>query len=163
METLLTNLSLLGHNPFAWAVAALVGLRAAFSVYMTLRCPVARGVYQPTREEAEAAANERFGATRGYLLLMVVGMALAIGGLYTIANDRYGAVALGALVVGVFLIMTEPSRLQVTAAVKSVYASTLRGAEHVALARESLQGAHVQRTMIEVVIALFVFAALALI
>ncbi len=160
MEMLLDNLSGLSSNPFAWAVAALASLRALFTMYTSRTCPIKSGAYQVSREEAVEAANTVFNPPRSFLFLVCFGIALAIGGLYMMQDSTYGGLALGAIVIGVFIFMTEPTRLQVIGAKTGVFASTLRDEEQTKLAREQLGYAYRERATYEAVIALAVVGVL---
>jgi len=160
MEMLLNNLSGLDSNPFAWAVAALAGLRALFTIYTSRTCKIRSGEYQVSREEAVEAANTVFNPPRSFLYLVSFGIALAIGGLYMLQDSTYGSLALGAVVVGVFIFMTEPTRLQVIGAKTGVFASTLGEADQNKLARERLGHAYRERAMYETTIALAVVGVL---
>ena len=163
MEMLLDNLSGLDANPFAWAVAFLAAARALFTFYTSFTCKVKSGEYQVSREEAVEAANTVFQPPRTSLFLVLLGIALAIGGLYMLQDSTYGHVGLGAIVIGVFLFMTEPTRLQVIGAKTAVFASTLADDDQPSLAREQLGYAYRERFFYEATIALAVFIVLMLI
>ena len=85
---------------------------------------------------------------------------LAIGGLYMLQDSEYGGLALGAIVVGVFIFMTEPMRLQVIGAKTGVFASTLGDGDQTKLARDQLGYAYRERAIYEAVIALAVVGVL---
>lgn len=163
MEALLENLAALGHNPLAWAVAALAAVKTLASAFDLFRCPILRGLAEVTPEMAREAAGRRFAPPPGYLALMLSGIALAIGGLYMLADTRFGAVALGAMVIGTFLFMTEPTRLAVVNARSAVFAASPSGGEALSLAREALRHAYRNRLAYEATITLTVIATLALI
>lgn len=163
MEMLLDNLSGLGANPFAWTVAALAGMRALFTIYTSMTCKVKSGEYQVSREEAIEAMNTVFQPPRSSLILVMLGIVLAIGGLYTLQDATYGPIGLGAIVVGVFLFMTEPTRLQVIGAKTAVFASTLADGEQPKLARDQLGYAYRERAIYEATIALAVVLVLVLV
>lgn len=160
MEMIVRGLAELSRDPRAWAVAALVSLKAAHSIYLYLRCPVMRGVAEPTAEVIAAARAYRFRPTPRYLAMMLGGMALAIGGLYMINSAAYGALALGCLVLGVFIFMTEPHRLFVREAIMAVFATESEEGEASALARDRLRGAHRARAATEALIVAGVLAML---
>ncbi|MEM7269819.1 MAG: hypothetical protein AAF401_11265 [Pseudomonadota bacterium] len=160
MEMLLTNLSELGSNPFAWGVAALVVLKAGFTTAQTVFCPLAKGTANISAEASEVAQKTVFNPPLSFLFLVLFGMILAAGGLYMLADLTYGAIALGVIVVGMFLILTEPARLQVVGAQTGVIATAQMDGEAPVLARQSLKGAYVQRNIYELIIAVAVVAAL---
>ena len=92
----------------ALSARALAGAKAISSIVMIFFCKIRTGEYQPSEAEARDAANSVFAPPKSFLFLLVFGMALAIGGLYMLADARYGGLALGAMVIGVFIFMTEP-------------------------------------------------------
>ncbi|MGB0507870.1 MAG: hypothetical protein ACPGGK_16915 [Pikeienuella sp.] len=153
METLFNSLSDLGSNPVAWAVVGLVALKALGSIWMVVKCPIQCGTRKIQQEEAKAKAEGQFNPPLSMLWLTLAGIGLAVAGLYMISEPDSGPLALGMLVVGVFIFMTEPSRLRVTASMRGVFAATLEGAEAVSLAREELKAANMQRATIEFAIA----------
>lgn len=149
MELILTGLSALSTDWRAWAVAALVAMKAASSIYLYLRCPVLCGRVAPSDAEIRAAQAYRFRPPLSYLLIMLAGITLAVAGLYLLGDATYGPLALGMLVIGVFMFSAEPNRLAVQSAIKEVIATI--GAEddtHI-LARDRLRGAHLSRALIE--------------
>ncbi len=75
-------------------------------------------------------------------------------------DSQYGGLALGAIVIGVFIFMTEPTRLQVIGAQTGVFASTLGDESQTKLAREQLGHAYRERAIYETVIALAVVGVL---
>lgn len=162
MEMLIGSLSALGQDWRAWLVAGLVTLKAITSVYYLMRCPVQNGTYQVPRELAVKSAEFKFNAPLSYLGMMLLGIAMAVGGLYALDSPHWGPIALGVVVIGVFIFMTEPSRLRVNNSRISVFAATLQGEEAADLARGDLRDAHRQRAMFEFTIALTLIMALTL-
>ena len=160
METLLGNVAALSADPKAWVVAALVVLKALTSIYMSMRCPVMRGVYDVTDELIAQGKAYKIAPPPSYLIIMLGGMALAIGGLYMLNDTQYGPLALGALVVGIFMFLTEPSRLFVNGTKQAVFATTGAEGDANALARDRLKAAHMERAMYETIIAAAVVALL---
>ena len=160
MEMLVANISTLGSNPLAWGIAALAAAKTLLSAVLIFRCPIHRGLIEVTEEMSSKARSATFHAPASFLFLVLIGMGLATGGLYMLADTQYGGLAIVAAVVGVFLFMTEPSRLTVINARNAVYASSSEGGEALALARDSMKGAYISRMFIELTITLAVFAAL---
>lgn len=159
MEMIVEAMSELSADPRAWAVAALVALKAAHSLYLYLRCPLVRGAV-PSPELVEAAQAYRFRPTPRFLITMLLGVSLAIGGLYMLHSPHWGALALGCLVLGVFLFMTEPSRLLVAGAMMAVFATADQADEASALARDQLSAAHRARAATELTIVAAMLALL---
>lgn len=162
MEVFMSGVAALSHDWRAWLVAALVALKAAYSLFIYFRCPVLCHRISPSEAEVAAARAYRFTPPRSYLITMLLGMALAIGGLYALTNETYGPLGLGALVVGIFMFTTEPNRLSVHGAIMEVFASTGRSEESIAIARDNLRIAHRTRALIEVAIAAAVISLLCL-
>ena len=160
---LLDSMSGLGSNPFAWTIAVLAALRALFTIYTSLTCKVKSGEYQVSREKAVEAANTVFQPPKSSLFLILLGIILAIGGLYTLQDATYGSFGLGAIVIGVFLFMTEPTRMQVIGAKTAVFASALADDDQTQLARDQLGYAYRERAIYEAVIAIAVVLVLVLI
>lgn len=160
METLLGNVAALSSDPKAWVVAALVALKALHSIWLYLRCPVMCGSVEITDQMIEEARAYRFQPRTSYLVIMLAGMGLAIGGLYMLNDATYGPLALVALVVGVFMFITEPARLFVHSAIMGVYATAGGDPEENALARDRLRSAHRERAVYETIVAGVVLAML---
>ena len=153
MEMMLTNIAALSADPKAWIVVAAVVLKALFSIYMSQRCPVMRGEIEISDDMQAAGKAYKVSPPPSFLIMMVGGIALAIIGLYMLPDPTYGPLALGALVIGVFMFMTEPTRLFVNASKMEVYATTGAEGDANVLARDRLRSAHTERAVYEVVIA----------
>lgn len=160
MEMLIGSLSALGDDWRAWIVAGLVSVKAVISVYFLMRCPVQRGTFDVPRDLAVKAAEFKFNPPLSYLGLMLLGIALAVGGLYLLNDPGWGPLALGIIVIGVFIFMTEPSRLRVNNSRIAVFAASLSGEEATDLARDELRDARKQRAMFELAIAVGLITAL---
>ena len=160
METMLANVAALSADPKAWAIAALVVLKAAHSIFLSFRCPVMRGTLNVTEQMISEAKNYKFKPPASYLFMMLGGVALAIIGLYMLNDTQYGPLALIALVVGIFMFMTEPSRLFVNGTKTEVFATTGAEGDANELARDRLRGAHIERAIYEAIIAIAVVGTL---
>lgn len=160
MNMLLDNVAALSTDPKAWAVAALVVLKALISVFMCFRCPVVRGTHDITDAMIEEGRAYRIEPKASYLAVMLGGMALTVIGLYMLSDTSFGPLALGAVVIGMFMFMTEPSRFFVHVARMGVFATTGGEEEPNALARDRLRSAHWERAMFEAIIAAIVVAIL---
>jgi hypothetical protein len=160
METLFISLSELGSNPVTWVVVGLVALKALGSIWMVVKCPIQCGTRKIKEAEAISKTEGQFKPPLSMLWITSAGIALAVAGLYLISDPVRAPLALGMLVVGVFIFMTEPSRLRVTSSMRGVFAATLEGAEAVTLAREELKSANIQRAGIEFSIAAGLIAVL---
>lgn len=153
MEHVFGNFEALGSDWRAWLLAALVALKAIHAIRAYKQCPVLLGTLKAEPEQVERARNFRFVPSPRFLLVMSGGMVLAILGLYGITYTNLGPIALGALVIGIFMFTTEPNRLAVHNAVMDVLAHYYGTEERQAMARESLRSAHLTRAKIEIAIA----------
>lgn len=162
MEMLIGSLSELGQDWRAWVVAGLVALKALTSLYYLMRCPVQNGTFNVPRELAVKSAEFKFNAPLSYLGMMILGISMAVFGLYLLDDPHWGPIALGIVVIGVFLFMTEPSRLRVNNSRINVFAASLGTDEAQSLARDDLRDAQKQRAMFEFTIAAVVVMALTL-
>lgn len=160
MEMMLTNVAALSSDPKAWVVAAVVAIKALVSIYLSRRCPVMRGEIDVSDEMIEEGKAYKVSPPPSFLIIMLVGIALAVVGLYMLPHPIYGPLALGALVVGMFMFMTEPTRLFVNASKMEVFASTGAPGDANALARDRLRAAHTERAVYEVIIAAAVVSLL---
>jgi len=161
MEMIVHSVSTLSNDWRAWLVAALVGLKALHSLYISLRCPVMRGTATVTEAMIEEGRNFKLQPPLTFLLSMLVGIGLAIGGLYLLNNDTHGPRALGVLVIGIFIFTTEPMRLFVNATKMGVFGATGKPGDSEFLARDQLRSAYRGRAMVELSIAAAVIAMLA--
>lgn len=160
MQNVLSSLRDLCDMPAAWGIFAVVALRAAWSVVSYFRCPLMRGSLDIDPAAARAAVNARFRHSPRFLIAMVAGIALSVGGLYALTVPDAGPVALAAIVFGTFILIVEPSRLTVEDNELRVTAARAQGGDALVFAQERLRAAHVERLMIEVGLAGLLLVAL---
>lgn len=153
METILANVATLSEDPKAWVIAGLVVLKALHSFFLRFRCPVMRGTIEVTETMVADAKAYKFRPPPSFLFIMLGGVALAVIGLYLLNDTQFGPLALIALVVGVFMFITEPTRLFVNASKMEVFATTASQDDANALARDRLRSAHMERALYEAIIA----------
>jgi hypothetical protein len=154
MDTVLTSFRDLCDDPIAWAVLAAVSLKALWSLTIYLRCPVCNNLPEIDPETARRLVDAKFRTSPRFLFLMLGGLALSIGGLYALRDPAVGPFALAAILLGVFVLLVEPSKLTIDDNTLRVAAARGRGGETYDLALDRLRGAHVERMAIE-----FAFAA----
>jgi hypothetical protein len=150
METVLTSFRDLCDNPVAWLIAGAAAAKAAYSFVVFHRCPVVNRAAGIAPEAARAAVNARHLASPRFLFMMLLGLALSIGGLYALRSPDAGPAALAAIVVGVFILLVEPSRLTIDDNTLRVAAARPDGGEGYEFALERLRGAHLERLVIEI-------------
>ena len=160
MGMIIDNVAALSGDWRAWVVAALVTLKAMHSFFLYLRCPVSRGVAEITPDMISAGKEFKFRPPPSYAAIMLGGMALATAGLFLLSDAEYGPLALGSIVIGVFMFVTEPTRLFVNNAIMAVYGSVDAEGDANVLARDQLRAAHRERATYELIIAAIVLAVL---
>jgi uncharacterized membrane protein len=160
MQNVLTSLRDLCQSPAAWAIFGAVALRAVWSAVAYFRCPLMRAPREMDPNEAHATVNARFRHSPRFLMAMLVGLMLSIGGLYALTLPSAGPVALAAIVFGVFILIVEPSRLSVEDNELRVNAARRQGPDAMAFAQERLRAAHVERIAIEIGLTALLLAAL---
>lgn len=149
-EIVMNSLHDLCDMPVAWAIFAAVALRAAWSLIYYLRCPVVHSSAVSDPNAARAQLQKKVLHSSRFLIAMLIGMALAIGGVYALRTPDAGPLALAAIVFGVFILIVEPSRLSVEENTLRVSAASLDGPAAHRLALSRLRAAHVERIAIEV-------------
>jgi hypothetical protein len=154
MEQVLSSFRDLCDHPFAWLLLAAALLKALGSTFVYFRCPVMRAGDLPPPEQARRMVEGRFLHSPRFLLTMSLGLGLAVGGLYGLSHPDYGTLALAAIVVGVFIMVVEPSQLSIEENMLRVVAAQTRDQEMQSLAMDRLRGSHLERIGLEWVLAL---------
>ncbi|MEM0988456.1 MAG: hypothetical protein AAGK00_06205 [Pseudomonadota bacterium] len=113
MSMLIEELQQLASNPWAWGVVAVLAVLAGQAVVQFLACPYASGKAKIGDAEMAEARRGSFVPSARFAMTMVGGALLTMTGLFMIAQGISPAIALGALVAGVMIIQTEPSRLDI--------------------------------------------------
>jgi hypothetical protein len=150
MDTVLANFDRLCEMPVVWAILALMAARALLSVLFYFRCPVVRQTDSMDALRDRQALDSPYLHSPRFLTTMLLGIALAVGGLYAMQTPDVGPFAVAAIMLGVFLLIVEPSRLTVEENTRRVSAARLDGPDAYAFAHERLRSAHVERIGIEV-------------
>ena len=158
MDLVLGNFDRLCEAPAIWAILGLMALRAALSVVWYLKCPVVGQTERMDPMADRQAVDAPFVHSPRFLATMLIGITLSIGGLYAMQLTDVGPAAMAAIMIGVFLLIVEPSRLSVEENTRRVSASRLDGDDAYSLAHERLRGAHVERIALEVGMVLLMLA-----
>ncbi len=153
MNAVLESFQRLCDNPVAWAVVAVIAGKALTSMVMFLRCPLLRRKIDLTPEAADRMVQRRVLHSPRFLALMLVGIALAVGGLYAVGDPYYGPLGLAAIVVGSFILIVEPSQLSIDENQLRVTAAGATEGEAFDLALDRLRWSHIERIGIEVALA----------
>lgn len=138
MNLFVDELRALADNPVAWGAVPALALFATYSVIAWRKCPLLHRTAHISEAEAKAVLDRPQIAGPRFLILMVVGIAATVAGLSLIAEAIYPTLAFYLLLAGVFVLKTEPVRLQIREAEFRVVAARPHGKDAVGLALERL-------------------------
>lgn len=158
LQTILNSFRDLCNMPIAWAILGMVAARALWSLVVFFRCPFLRDTDALDPVEARAQSESLYLNSPRFLVTMLTGLALSIGGLYALRSPDVGPMALAAIVIGVFLLIVEPSRLAVEENTRRVAASRLEGEAAHGFAVERLRASHIERLATEIAMAIVLIA-----
>ncbi|WP_118132659.1 hypothetical protein [Oceanicella sp. SM1341] len=117
MNGFLEVLQRVGATPASWAIIVIALIWASCSLVKLLICPIANcrmPVGEIAPEEAERQVNQRVRHPLSFLVLMLLGIGLAVAGLFGLASDLHrGTIAFFMLAVGLFLVLTLPMRQRI--------------------------------------------------
>lgn len=113
MNMLIEELENLSTDPLAWIVVAIMAILSLIAMVQYMRCPLGRGIATITDEQTRAAQNNQNKIGPRFGLMMMGAMALAVTGLFMIADGVNTVLALILVIVGIVLIQTEPARLRI--------------------------------------------------
>ncbi|MEM9012253.1 MAG: hypothetical protein AAGE18_13570 [Pseudomonadota bacterium] len=106
----------LSTHPVTWACFALLLLRLGLTVGKRAVCPLARGesqkiVNDDLRSQAQAALQKGIRHPVSFLVIMLLGIGMAVGGLFKLARlEDAGIMPFAMFVIGIFIILTQPLR-----------------------------------------------------
>jgi hypothetical protein len=149
MQNVLTSFQMLCDNPVAWAVIALVAAKTIYSILYFTHCPILRNHLNLSPEVAETMVERRVLHSPRFLALMLAGILLAVGGLYTLSHPDYGPAGLVAIVLGGFILIAEPTQLSIEENQLRVVAVGPEQGEARDLAIDRLRWSHFERIGIE--------------
>ncbi|MGF1447742.1 MAG: hypothetical protein ACFBRM_16310 [Pikeienuella sp.] len=158
MSMLVDELKALGESPLAWGAVPAIAAFVYRSYHNWRKCPLLHRAPQLTQNEAlELVGRPKIAGPR-YFLLMVAGIVATVTSLSLIAKGIYPTLAFYLLIAGVFVIQTEPARLQVRDAEVRLFAAQPHGPAARAAAMERLDWTNawlvtLQATMLAGVIA----------
>lgn len=159
MRSVIESFISLCDAPVAWAIVAVLTIKTVQTIVAYVKCPLLGGGSGLTPDEADALVQRRHRHSPRFLVLTLIGLALAVGGLYALSTP-YGSFALAAIVLGAFILIVEPTQLQIEENTLRVAAA--RTAETEALARDRLRGAHRERIALETGLTLTIAAIVAI-
>ncbi|MEM1160437.1 MAG: hypothetical protein AAGJ28_05850 [Pseudomonadota bacterium] len=160
MSMLIEEMQSLASNPGAWIVVLVMAGIGAVSLMELLACPVARGRHTPSDEDVRAAKEKGFQAGWRFGLMMLTGGVLTTAGLFMIAYGIKPAFGLGAVVLGILLVQTEPHRLQIREGRRMVIAAHHDGDAVLDGARDRLRSGQMALAVSNIVLLLALVAGL---
>ncbi|GMG83481.1 hypothetical protein LNKW23_26940 [Paralimibaculum aggregatum] len=142
MNMLVDELRALSADPVAWGAVPVLAAFVVWSFASRRLCPLMNCANRISDEEARKVAGGPRVAGPRFLVLMLVGIVAAVTGLKLIGMGLYSTLAFYLLLAGVFVIQTEPARLQIREAQHRVAAARNRGEEAVASEIQRLGASH---------------------
>ncbi len=152
MSMLVGELAALGADPLSWGAVPALLVFAGVSYRNWRVYPLLQGDDRLTEAKAAALAGRPQFAGPRYALLMLGGIAATVAGLWLIAEGIRPTLAFYLLLAGVFVIQTEPARLQIREAQYAAIAARPHGEEASQAARERLDWTNAWLVTLEVVI-----------
>ena len=144
MTMLIDELQMLTGDWRSWIVVTLMAGIAILSVVHLFACPYVRGTKKLTDDEVETARSTPFRPGWRFGMMMVLGVALALAGLFMIANGIKPTIALALMVGGLVIVQTEPARLRIRDSKQKVVACRDAAGEVRRLAQDRLRSSHRQ-------------------
>ncbi len=129
MNSLIDELHRLASDPIAWGAVPILAAFAIYAIWHRYSCPLLHRTAHITLEQAEKVVGKPHFAGPRYLILMLAGIAATVAALTLISEGIYPTLAFYLLVAGVFVIQTEPARLQLREAEMRVVAAEVMGPE----------------------------------
>ena len=142
MNMLIEELQTLAADWRSWLVVGIMAILAVISLVQALRCPMLMGTHEPDPGEVADAKIVQKNVGMRFGIMMLAGFALTLLGLMMITYGVSPTLALGALVVGIVIIQTEPARMKIREARRSVLASIDGPADTNVAARGRLRGSY---------------------
>lgn len=110
MNMLISELQMLAGDWRSWIVVGLMGALVVQSVAVFFLCPYVNGKANITNEAVAEARESVFKPGARYGIMMVIGIVLTLTGLFMIAEGTRPTIALAAMVAGIVIVQTEPTR-----------------------------------------------------
>ncbi|MGD1925307.1 MAG: hypothetical protein ACFB03_14130 [Paracoccaceae bacterium] len=150
MNMLISELQMLAGDWRSWIVVALMALIAVHSIVYFFMCPYVNGRATISDTAVSEARGTQFKHGIRLGIMMVAGIVLTLAGLFMIAEGVKPAFALAAMVAGMVITQTEPTRSMIRENTQRVVA--LRDAEPLVreAAQNRLRGTHRELVMTNV-------------
>ncbi|MEM7211039.1 MAG: hypothetical protein AAF479_03950 [Pseudomonadota bacterium] len=110
MNMLISELQMLASDWRSWIVVALMAFVATHSIVYYFMCPYAHGRASITDDAVQDAQSQNYRPGLRFGLMMIVGITLTLMGLFMIAEGIRPTLALVAMVGGIVIVQTEPTR-----------------------------------------------------
>lgn len=142
MNMLIDELRAVAADPYAWGAVPVLLAFLLGALWRRRVCPLIHRAAEIGPAEARAAQARPFSAGPRFALLMLAGIAATLAGLTLIEKGTYPTVAFYLLLAGVFVIQTEPARLQLREAEIRVIAAEAMPEDVREIAVERLETNH---------------------
>ena len=123
MNMLISELQMLASDWRSWIVVGLMAALALHSVVYYLMCPYVNGRANITDTAVSDAKGRSFKPGFRFGLMMLAGIAMTVAGLFMIAEGKSPTIALAAMVAGIVIIQTEPTRSMIRENTQSLIAN----------------------------------------
>lgn len=110
MNMLISELQMLAGDWRSWVVVGLMLLVALHSIVYYYMCPYAHGRASITDDAVSDAQSRVYKPGLRFGIMMLLGIILTVAGLFMIADGVKPTLALAAMVMGIVIIQTEPTR-----------------------------------------------------
>lgn len=118
MNMLIHHIQTVAASPLSWALVVILALFAAVSAIRWYRCPFMR--QETDFGKLDTMTKGEFRPGPRFLVTMLAGVTSAIIGLSLVFEGIYPVLSFYLVVFGVFIIQTEPARLQIREAMQRV-------------------------------------------
>ena len=156
MNMLISELQMLASDWRSWIVVGVMGALVLHSLTYYFMCPYVHGRANITDEAVVEARERVFKPGARYGLMMVLGIVLTVTGLFMIADGVKPTLALAAMVAGIVIVQTEPTRTVIRENTQRVISLRDDETSKLEAAALRLRGSHVELVVKNLVL----FAAL---
>lgn len=113
MDMLIDELVSLANDPRAWFAVLGLALATAHAFWAYRTCPMSRADFSVTPEIARQTVHGARNHSPRFVALMLVGIVATVAGMAMISQGIKPPIALGLIAGGLFLVQTEPLRMQI--------------------------------------------------
>lgn len=123
MNMLIEEVQTLATDWRSWVVIGVMALLALVSLFQAIRCPLLMGTHKTDPKTVDEAKIIRKNIGLRFAFVMMAGFALTLTGLLMITYGVKPTLALAAMVLGLVIIQTEPARMKIREARRTVLAA----------------------------------------